>query len=131
MPNEETFDTTSDRRIANLSGLERAVSGALGAIFLRRALATGDWRGLPLGRLLLGAAGFELIRRGVSGHCIVTDMIRRPGRGTQEIRRFRHWRHEPEAPSDPIDRDAADSFPASDPPGWIPVSGLGSAASRP
>jgi hypothetical protein len=25
--------------------------------------------------------------------------------------------------ADPIDRDAADSFPASDPPGWVLVAG--------
>ena len=130
MIHEETFEAASDHRAANLAGLERAVSGVLGVIFLQRALATSDWHDPSLGRLLLGAAGVELIRRGVSGHCLVTEMIARPRRGMQEIRRFRRWLHEPEAPSDPIDRDAADSFQASDPPGWIPVAGLGSSASR-
>ncbi len=107
----------------NLSDVERAVSAGLGVVFVQRALARRGWNGLPLGRLLLGAAGAELIRRGVSGYCLATDLLGRPSRPLRTTRRAPRWLGAPGTETDPVDRDAADSFPASDPPGWVSSAG--------
>jgi hypothetical protein len=40
--------------------------------------------------------------------------------------RRRSNRAEPEAPEDKIDESSAKSFPASDPPSWTVITGIGS-----
>ncbi|MBV8651052.1 MAG: DUF2892 domain-containing protein [Alphaproteobacteria bacterium] len=114
----------------NLSGLERAVSAGLGWICLYHAFAPTKGTDRAPGRLLFGAAGVELIRRGFSGYCLVTDVAARRARRLRRPRRSLRWLQEPGMPADPIDRDAADSFPASDPPGWVPVAGSRSLADQ-
>ena len=116
----------SDAR--NLSGLDRAVSTGLGWICLYHALAPTHGTDRGPGRLLFGAAGIELVRRGLSGYCLVTDVATRRARRRRRTRLVPRWLHEPGTPADPVDRDAADSFPASDPPSWIPVVGSRSLA---
>ena len=110
-------------RGTNLSDLERAVSAVLGLALFEHSLAPPVRRNRPLGRLMLGAFGLELVRRGVSGYCFVSDLVGRPARAGRASRRMALSRPRPDEFSDPVDRDSADSFPASDPPGWTSVVG--------
>jgi len=68
--------TTGPRRVAratlnkNVSDPERAVSAAVGGLFVASGLKK---RGL--GGLLLAVVGAELVRRGATGHCMLYDAI--------------------------------------------------------
>ena len=110
-------------RGTNLSDVERAVSAVLGLALLEHSLAPPMRRNRPLGRLMLGAFGLELVRRGISGYCFVSDLVGRPTHAGRASRRMALSRHTPDELSDPVDRDSADSFPASDPPGWTLILG--------
>jgi hypothetical protein len=114
----------------NLSGLERAVSAGLGWICLYHALAPTTGADRAPSRFLFGAAGVELVRRGLSGYCLVTDIATRRNQRSRRPRLVPRWLHKPGTEVDPIDRDAADSFPASDPPGWVRVAGSRSLAQQ-
>jgi hypothetical protein len=95
----------------NIGTAERIGSAALGAVLVGRALLHPS-----VGRVLLGLGGAALIQRGLSGYC---GLYRRLGMSTAEPDDGRRRSVEYDA----VEEASDESFPASDPPSWTPVSG--------
>ena len=95
----------------NVGTAERVGSAALGALLVGRALLRPSF-----GRLMLGLGGAALIRRGLSGYCGLYQSLGVSTAGSDRDRR--DYVHD-----DPVEEASDESFPASDPPSWTPVSG--------
>jgi hypothetical protein len=111
----------SEYRPINLGGRERALSIALGSALLWRALG-----GALFGPFLMTLGGAALVWRGRSGHCAVKERMC-ANRLADDDRASPPGRRVPRRgaarPADAVDRTSEDSFPASDPPSWIPTNG--------
>ncbi|HJU20198.1 MAG TPA: DUF2892 domain-containing protein [Stellaceae bacterium] len=96
----------------NVGTGERIACGLIGA----GLLANGIWRpSLP--NAIFALAGGALLQRGLTGYCALyrrldIDTAGKPAAAAQQ--------------QDTVADASADSFPASDPPAWTPVSALGS-----
>ncbi|MGD9617069.1 MAG: DUF2892 domain-containing protein [Alphaproteobacteria bacterium] len=101
----------SGRSGTNIGNAERIGSAALGAVLVGRALLRPSF-----GRVILGLGGAALLQRGLSGHC---SLYQRLGVNTAEPGRAGR----DSIDDDPVELASDDSFPASDPPSWTPVTG--------
>jgi hypothetical protein len=102
---------SSGRSGTNVGNAERIGSAALGAVLVGRALLQPSF-----GRLILGLGGAALIQRGLSGYCGLYQKL-----GTNTAERGHARRRSVD--DDPVELASDDSFPASDPPSWTPVTG--------
>ena len=96
---------------ANVGGGERAVSAALGAALLVNGVVRPS-----LWHTLLAFGGVALLQRGLTGHCTLYRGLGIDTTAREPI---------PQHRLDRVERASDDSFPASDPPSWIPVAGAG------
>ncbi len=102
----------------NVGNAERIGSVIGGTALVLRALAR------PTPARVIGAiGGAALLQRGLTGHCALYNRLGldKAGEPRNEPAKtsVRPWAAE----SDPVLRASEDSFPASDPPSWIPVAG--------
>src|ERR1700748_3873715 len=92
-------------RSGNLSGTERAVSGAIGLSLSVMALQ----RGSPWLRALAGVTGASLMARAAVGHCAVKAALNKVAENVGSADAV-------SGADNAVDEAANDSFPASDPP---------------
>ena len=102
---------TSSSRDVNIGSAERIGSAVAGTFLVAHALLKPS-----IGRLIGAVAGAALLQRGVTGHCA---MYRALGVDTADQSAAR----DRAIIDDPVQEASEESFPASDPPSWTPVSG--------
>ena len=105
--------TARDNARINVSDAER-IASAVGGV----ALTVRAWERPTLGRFLLAIGGLALLQRAFTGHCMLYERL---GIGSASSVGDVQVPHD----NDPVTCASEDSFPASDPPSWTPVSGPG------
>ncbi|HTV87866.1 MAG TPA: DUF2892 domain-containing protein [Stellaceae bacterium] len=88
---------------ANVGSAERIGSVIAGAALIAQAIGRPS-----LLRIIVAIGGWALLQRGLTGRCALYERLD-AGRA--------------DAPRDPVREASEDSFPASDPPAWTPVTG--------
>jgi hypothetical protein len=106
----------------NVGKAERIGSAIAGTVLLVRAVTRPS-----LIRWIMAAGGLLLVQRGLTGHCMLYRALGIGAGGRDDDDRRRRA---PAVARDPVREASEDRFPASDPPAWTPVSGVGARADR-
>ena len=101
----------SSSRDTNVGTAERIGSAVAGTFLVGRALLRPS-----IGRLIAAVVGAGLLQRGITGHCAMYQAL---GMNTAD----ENTASRRAIVDDPVQEASEESFPASDPPAWTPVSG--------